>query len=105
MITRGRADEHTRRGRDSTRNGDRLRNTERRADTSVAIRPRGTCAGDLELQPRGDGTDNRAQYGRVAGMTDHMDVLRYAAGVCAAGYQPGTIQRGMLEQFAAGDMA
>ena len=53
----------------------------------------------------GDGTDNRAQYGRVAGMTDHMDVLRYAAGVCAAGYQPGTIQRGLLEQFAAGDMA
>ena len=53
----------------------------------------------------GDGTDNRAQYGRVAGMTDHMDVLGYAAGVCAAGYQPGTIQRGLLEQFAAGDMA
>jgi hypothetical protein len=53
----------------------------------------------------GDGTDNRAQYGRVAGITDHMDVLRYAAGVCAAGYQPGTIQRGLLEQLAAGDMA
>jgi hypothetical protein len=34
-----------------------------------------------------------------------MDVLRYAAGVCAAGYQPGTIERGLLEQFAAGDLA
>jgi hypothetical protein len=53
----------------------------------------------------GDGTASRAQYGRVAGMVDHMDVLRYAARVCAAGYQPGTIERGLLEQFAAGDMA
>jgi hypothetical protein len=53
----------------------------------------------------GDGTDNRAQHGRVAGITDHMDVLRYAAGVCAAGYQQGTIERGLLEQFASGDMA
>jgi len=52
-----------------------------------------------------DGTDRRAQNGRVAGMTDHMDVLRYAAGVCAAGYQPGTIQRGLLEQFASDGMA
>ena len=34
-----------------------------------------------------------------------MDVLKYAAGVCAAGYQPGTIERGLLERFAAGDMA
>jgi hypothetical protein len=49
----------------------------------------------------GDGIDSRAQYERVAGMTSHMDVLRYAAGVCAAGYQPGTIERGLLEQFAA----
>ena len=49
------------------------------------------------------GIDSRAQYGRVAGMTSHMDVLRYAAEVCAAGYQPGTIERGLLEQFATGD--
>jgi len=48
-----------------------------------------------------DGTDNRAGRGRIAGKTDHMDVLRYAASVCAAGYQPGTIERGLLEQFAA----
>jgi hypothetical protein len=38
-------------------------------------------------------------------MSAHMDVLRYAAGVCAAGYQPGTIERGLLDQFADGDMA
>lgn len=49
-----------------------------------------------------DGTDHRAAGGRVAGKADHMDVLRYAAGICAAGYEPGTIKRGMLEQFADG---
>ena len=48
-----------------------------------------------------DGTDNRAATGRVAGLSGYMDVLRYAAGVCAAGYQPGTLERGLLEQFAA----
>jgi hypothetical protein len=36
-----------------------------------------------------DGTDVRAATGRVAGMTDHLDVLRYAAGISAAGYEPG----------------
>lgn len=51
-----------------------------------------------------DGTASRAQYGRVTEMTGHMDVLRYAAGIYAAGYQPGTIERRLLEQFAAGDM-
>lgn len=48
-----------------------------------------------------DGRDNRAGRGRIAGKTEHMDVLRYAARVCAAGYQPGTLERGLLEQFAA----
>ena len=48
-----------------------------------------------------EGANTRAQYGRIAGMTDHMEVLRYAAGVCAGGYQAGTIERGLLEQFAA----
>jgi hypothetical protein len=32
-------------------------------------------------------------------------MLRYAAGVCATGYQPGTIERGLLDQFAASDVA
>jgi hypothetical protein len=50
-----------------------------------------------------DGPDHRAAGGRVAGMTDHIDVLRYAAGICSAGYEPGTIARGLLVQFAAGD--
>ena len=52
-----------------------------------------------------DGTNNRAGHGRVADKTGHMDVLRYAAGICAAGYQPGTIERGLLEQFAAAPAA
>ena len=49
-----------------------------------------------------DGRDNRAGRGRITGQTSHLDVLRYAAGICAAGYQPGTTERGLLEQFAAG---
>jgi hypothetical protein len=49
-----------------------------------------------------DGPDHRATAGRVAGMADHMAVLRYAAGVAMAGYEPGTVERGLLEQFAAG---
>ena len=49
-----------------------------------------------------DGPDHRAAGGRVTGMTDHMDVLRYAAGICSAGYEPGTVERGLLEQFAVG---
>jgi hypothetical protein len=52
-----------------------------------------------------DGSDHRAAGGRIARMTDHMDVLRYAAGICAAGYEPGTTARGLLEQFAAGDIS
>jgi len=36
-------------------------------------------------------------------MTDHMDVLRYAAIICSAGYEPGTAARGLFEQFAAGE--
>ena len=48
-----------------------------------------------------DGLDHRAAGGRIAGMADHMAVLRYAAGISAAGYEPGTVERGLLEQFAA----
>jgi hypothetical protein len=47
-----------------------------------------------------DGQQNRAAYGRIAGKTAHLDVLRYAAGICAAGFHPGTPERGLLEQFA-----
>jgi hypothetical protein len=49
-----------------------------------------------------DHTGNRAATGCVAGPADHMAVLRHAASIGAAGYKPGTAERGMLEQFAAG---
>jgi hypothetical protein len=49
----------------------------------------------------GDGTNSRIQYGRVAGLTDYTDVLRYAAGICRDAYSPGTVERGLLEQFVA----
>ena len=48
-----------------------------------------------------DGRDTRAGHGRIASQTGHLAVLRHAAGICAAGYQPGTIEHGLLEQFAA----
>lgn len=51
-----------------------------------------------------DGTNTRSHYGHVAGLEAHMDVLRYAAGICAAGYTPGTVERGLLEQFAANEL-
>jgi hypothetical protein len=31
-----------------------------------------------------------------------MAALRRAAGICAGGYQPGTIERGVLDGFARG---
>lgn len=46
-----------------------------------------------------DGMGNRGG-GRVAGMTDYMGALRSAADICAVGYEPGTIERGLLGQFA-----
>lgn len=48
-----------------------------------------------------DGTCHRAASGRLAGLPGYMDVLSYAAGISAAGYEPGTTERGLLEQFAA----
>lgn len=48
-----------------------------------------------------DPSDRRIQYGRVAGKSDHLDVLRYAADRCRDGYPPGTAERGLLDQFAA----
>lgn len=47
-----------------------------------------------------DATDKRAHYGRVAAMAGHLDALQYVARICAAGYGPGTTERGLLEQFA-----
>lgn len=47
-----------------------------------------------------DGTSHQAARGRVSGVADYADALRYAANVCAHGYEPGSVERGLLEQFA-----
>jgi hypothetical protein len=52
----------------------------------------------------GDSTNSRIQYGRVAGIGGHLDVLKYAAGICRDAYEPGTTERGLLEQFAEDDL-
>ena len=43
--------------------------------------------------------NSRLAYGKII-MPDHMAALRRAAEICADGYQPGTIERGLLESFA-----
>jgi hypothetical protein len=48
-----------------------------------------------------DPDDRRIVYGRVAGKATHLEVLRYAAGRCVDAYAPGTVERGLLEEFAA----
>jgi hypothetical protein len=48
------------------------------------------------------GRNNRVGFGRVSA-TDHITALRQASGIVAAGYPSGTIERGLLEQFAKGD--
>jgi hypothetical protein len=48
-----------------------------------------------------DPDDRRIVYGRVAGKATHLEVLRYAAGRCVDAYPPGTVERGLLEEFAA----
>ena len=98
------ADEHARRRRDSPSDGDRACHAERRTGAPGAIGPRGARAGDLARYNLGDATNSRIQYGRVAGISGHMKVLRYAAGVCKDAFEPGTTERGLLEQFADDDL-
>ena len=44
--------------------------------------------------------NSRIAYGKII-VAGHLAALRRAAGICADGYQPGSIERGLLEQFAA----
>jgi hypothetical protein len=44
--------------------------------------------------------NNRLAYGKTI-VPGHMAALRRAAQICADGYQPGSTERGLLEQFAA----
>ena len=45
--------------------------------------------------------NSRLAYGKII-MPGHMAALRRAAEICADGYQPGSTERGLLEQFTAG---
>jgi hypothetical protein len=44
--------------------------------------------------------NNRLAYGKII-TPGHMAALRRAAEICADGYQPGSTERGLLEQFTA----
>jgi hypothetical protein len=43
--------------------------------------------------------NSRIAYGKLI-VPGHMAALRRAAEICAGGYQPGTIERGLLDAFA-----
>jgi len=43
--------------------------------------------------------NSRLAYGKII-VPGHMAALRRAAVICADGYQPGTIERGLLDAFA-----
>jgi hypothetical protein len=47
---------------------------------------------------------SRPRYSRLAHgkiiITGHAAALRRAAEICAGGYQPGTVERGLLDTFA-----
>jgi hypothetical protein len=43
--------------------------------------------------------NNRLAYGKII-VPGHLAALRRAAQICAGGYQPGTIERGLLDTFA-----
>ena len=43
--------------------------------------------------------NSRLAYGKII-VPGHMAALRRAAEICADGYQPGSIERGLLDTFA-----
>ena len=43
--------------------------------------------------------NSRLAYGKII-VPGHMAALRRAAQICADGYQPGSIERGLLDEFA-----
>jgi hypothetical protein len=43
--------------------------------------------------------NSRLAYGKII-VPGHIAALRRAAQICADGYQPGTIERGLLDTFA-----
>lgn len=43
--------------------------------------------------------NSRIAYGKII-VPGHLAALRRAAQICAGGYQPGTVERGLLDTFA-----
>jgi hypothetical protein len=43
--------------------------------------------------------NNRVAYGKIF-VPDYMTALRRAAEICAEGFQPASIERGLLDEFA-----
>jgi hypothetical protein len=58
-------------------------------------------SGDLWRYNLSEQQNSRVAYGKII-VPGHLAALRRAAEICADGYQPGSIERGLLEQFAVG---
>ena len=58
-------------------------------------------SGDLWRYTLSEPGNSRLAYGKII-IPGHIAALRRAAGICAGGYQPGTIERGVLDGFARG---
>jgi hypothetical protein len=56
-------------------------------------------SGDLWRYNLSERKNSRLAYGKVI-VPGHMVALRRAAEICADGYQPGSIERGLLDTFA-----
>ena len=56
-------------------------------------------SGNLWRYSLSEPKNSRLAYGKII-MPGHIAALRRAAEICADGYQPGTIERGLLDAFA-----
>jgi hypothetical protein len=56
-------------------------------------------SGDLWRYNLSERKNSRLAYGKLI-VPGHLAALRRAAQICADGYQPGTIERGLLDTFA-----
>jgi hypothetical protein len=55
--------------------------------------------GDLWRYNLSERQNSRVAHGKII-VSGHMAALRRAAEICADGYQPGSVERGMLDAFA-----
>jgi len=56
-------------------------------------------SGDLWRYNLSEHKNSRLAYGKII-VPGHMGALRRAAEICADGYEPGSIERGLLDAFA-----